>query len=64
VQRKAQRKENRITEDSVKLCQEGIERVQRVHEEELCFEFRDKRSVEEKDTYRVVEHSVGSTRCA
>jgi hypothetical protein len=30
VQRRAQR-ENKITEDSVKLCQEGIERVQRVH---------------------------------
>jgi hypothetical protein len=29
VQRKAQR--DRITEDSVKLYQEGIERVQRVH---------------------------------
>jgi hypothetical protein len=31
VQRRAQRRENKITEDSVKLCQVGIERVQRVH---------------------------------
>jgi hypothetical protein len=34
VQRKAQ-KRNRTTEGSVKLCQEGIERVHRVHQRTL-----------------------------
>jgi hypothetical protein len=47
VQRRAQR-EDIIVEDSVKLCQVGIERVQGVHKENSCFEFRDKRSVKEK----------------
>jgi hypothetical protein len=46
VQRKAQRR-NRTTEGSVKLCQEGIERVQ-VCTEGLYFEFREKESVEER----------------
>jgi hypothetical protein len=46
VQRKAQRR-NRTTEGSVKLCQEGIERVHRVHQRTL-FRVLRKRSVEEK----------------
>jgi hypothetical protein len=46
VQRKGQR--DRITEDSVKLCQEGIERVLKGAQEELYFEFRDKGSVQKK----------------
>jgi hypothetical protein len=61
VQRKAQRR-NKTTEGSVKIHQEGIEHVQfctggtlfRVQREE----------VSRRDTGRVVEHSVSSTRCA
>jgi hypothetical protein len=36
-----------INENFVELCQEGIEKVQGVHKRELCFEFREKRSVKE-----------------
>jgi hypothetical protein len=46
VQRRAQR-EDKIVEDSVKLCQVGIERVQGVHKETL-FRVQRKRSVKEK----------------
>jgi hypothetical protein len=64
VQRKAQ-KRNRTTEGSVKLCQEGIERVQRVHQR-TPFRVPRKGKCRREDTHRVVEHSVekGSARCA
>jgi hypothetical protein len=39
--------EDRVVEYSVELCQVGIEQVQ-VCTSELCFEFREKRSVKEK----------------
>jgi hypothetical protein len=61
VQRKAQRR-NITTEGSIKLCQEGIERVQ------VCIGgtlFRVQREeVSRRDTGRVVKHSVSSARCA
>jgi hypothetical protein len=64
VQRKAH-KRNRTTEGSVKLCQEGIERVQRVHQR-TPFRVPRKGKCQGEGTYRVTEHSVkkGSTRCA
>jgi hypothetical protein len=62
VQRRAQR-EDKIAEYSVKLCQVGIERVQRVHEEN-SISSSEIREVSEEDTYRVTEYSVGSARCA
>jgi hypothetical protein len=34
-------REDRTTEGSVELCQEGIEKVHRVHRKELCFKFRE-----------------------
>jgi hypothetical protein len=62
VQRKAQRR-NRTTEGSVKLCQEGIERVHRVHQR-TPFRVLRKEKCRREDTHRVVEYSVGSARCA
>jgi hypothetical protein len=43
VHRKAQI--DRITKDSMKLCQEGIDQSEKSAQEELDFEFRDKGSV-------------------
>jgi hypothetical protein len=63
VQGKAQR-ENIIVEDSVKLCQVGIEHVQGVHEGELCFKFRDKRGVKEKTLTELLNTLFSSTRSA
>jgi hypothetical protein len=53
--------EDRITEDSVELCQEGIEQVQSAQRE--LFEFWKERSVKE-DLHRVTEHPAGSARSA
>jgi hypothetical protein len=39
---------DKTSEGSVELFQEGIERVQGVHQGELCFELCEKRSVQEK----------------
>jgi hypothetical protein len=55
VQTKAQR--DRITEDSMKLCQEGIERVQRVKKKN-SISSSEIREVSKEETYRVTEHSV------
>jgi hypothetical protein len=62
VQRKEQREGINI-EGYVKLCQVGIERVQRVHEKNSVSS-SEVREVSEEDTYRVVKYSIGSTRCA
>jgi hypothetical protein len=50
---------------SVELCQEGIERVHRVHQRTL-FQVLKKGKCQREDTHRVVEYSVkkGSARCA
>jgi hypothetical protein len=58
VQRRAQ-EEDRTTEGSVKLCQEGIERVHRVHQGILFRFLREEKCLGE-DTHIVVEYSVGS----
>jgi hypothetical protein len=62
VQRKEQRR-NITTEGSVKLCQEGIERVHRVHTREL-FRVLRKGKCPREGTHRVDEYSVGSARSA
>jgi hypothetical protein len=56
-------REDRTTEGSVELCQEGIERVHRVHQRTL-FRVLRKGKCRREDTHRVVEYSVGSARCA
>jgi hypothetical protein len=56
-------REDRTTEGSVELCQEGIERVHRVHQRNL-FRVLRKGKYRREDTHIVVEYSVGSTRCA
>jgi hypothetical protein len=56
-------REDRTTEGSVELFQEGIERVHRVHQRTL-FRVLRKYKCRREDTHRVVEYSVGSARCA
>jgi hypothetical protein len=62
MQRKAHR-EHKITEDSIELCKEGIEQVQRVHKRNFVSS-SEIREVSKEDTYRVSEYSVGSARRA
>ena len=62
MQRKA-RGRNRATEGSVELCQEGIERVHRVHQR-ILFRVLRIGKCQREDTHRVSEYSVGFSRCA
>jgi hypothetical protein len=53
-------KGDRITKDSIELCQEGIEQVPKSTEKN-SFEFWNRGSVKE-DLHRITEHPVGSIR--
>jgi hypothetical protein len=56
-------KEDKTTQGSVELYQEGIEKVHRVHQRTL-FRVLRKGKCRREDTHRVAEYSVGSARCA
>jgi hypothetical protein len=58
------REKTKFTEDSVEALPGGHRASAKSAQEELYFEFRDKGSVQEEDTYRVVEYSASSTRSA